>query len=126
MDRSQSLTSAGFVSDNSSSLWTVPRRLWHGTPTYVPLFSVLLFLITSAVLAAPGFLPPGFEKAAAVQHSHNDELFRIDGVVGTAVGRSDGEAVVVVYTEHPGVSSVPATLDGVVVVNRTTGRFFAL
>jgi hypothetical protein len=24
------------------------------------------------------------------------------------------------------VSSVPATLDGVVVVNRTTGRFFAL
>ena len=91
------------------------------------LLLILIPLVAGSVSAAPGFLPPGFDKAAAVQQSHHDILFKIEGVVGTAIGQnSDGDAVVVVYTEHPGVTGVPASLDNVGVVKRVTGRFYAL
>jgi len=90
---------------------------------------VLALLASTATVyaAPPPDGPPGLEKAIAVQEKHNPRLLTTLGVVGTAVGlREDGTAVVKVFTEKPGVASLPTSLDGVPVVVQVTGKFTAL
>ena len=83
-------------------------------------------------MAGPAFAgghtdgPPGLERAIAAQEAHTDALMAKAGVVGTAVGLgANGRAVVLVLTEGPGVVGIPASLDGVTVVPRVTGKIVA-
>jgi hypothetical protein len=62
----------------------------------------------------------------AAQAGHTDALLRIQGVVGTAVGLAEAGPVIKILTEHPGVTGLPRTLDGVPVVVQVTGKLFAL
>jgi hypothetical protein len=60
--------------------------------------------------------------AVAAQTRHSDELLRIPGVVGTAVGLDEtGHARVKLFTESKGVSGLPSTLEGVPVSAVVTG-----
>ena len=65
--------------------------------------------------------------AMAAQDLYTPDLFRIDGVVGTAVGVGrDGAPVVLVYTARPGILGLPMMLDGTPVRTEVTGEFWAL
>ncbi len=94
------------------------------------LAALVIALLSTACIAyaaPPPGGPPGLAKAIAAQVEHNPQLLNTPGVVGTAVGlRGDGVAVVKVFTEKPGVAHLPATLDGVPVVVRVTGKLMAL
>lgn len=69
----------------------------------------------------------GLERAIAAQEAHTGALLAIDGVVGTGVGAgSNGNAIVVVFTESAGVRGIPSRLDGVTVVPSVTGKISAL
>ncbi len=76
-------------------------------------------------------LPPGqtldLSAAFDAQARHTAHLFRLDGVVGTAVGiRADGLPVVKVYVAHGGVQGIPASFAGVPVDVEVTGEVHAL
>ena len=87
----------------------------------------LLVAIAAGVASGAQSDPPGLQKAIAAQEAHTDALLARSGVVGTAVGRgSDGRGAVLVLLENPGVSGIPANLDGVAVVRLVTGRITAL
>ena len=58
-------------------------RLLIGTLVTVGL---LAGLVVSPAYADPPFAPPGLARAMAAQEVHTDNLLRIQGVVGTAVG----------------------------------------
>jgi hypothetical protein len=78
----------------------------------------------NAQAQTPG--PTGLERALAAQEAHTDALMAKAGVVGTALGLDDsGNAVVEVFTTHPGVAGIPNTLDGVPVQVQVTGEFVA-
>ena len=64
--------------------------------------------------------------ALAAQAQVTDEWLARDGVVGTAVGMKNGEAVLKVYLTAAGVAALPATVAGVDVDLEVTGRFSAL
>lgn len=98
-------------------------RLLIGTLVTVGL---LAGLVVSPAYGDPPFAPPGLARAMAAQEAHTDALLRIQGVVGTAVGLADGGPVVKIFTEHPGVTGLPRTLDGVTVEVQVTGKIFAL
>lgn len=98
-------------------------RLLIGTLVTVGL---LAGLMVSPAYADPPFDPPGLARAMAAQGAHTDALLRIQGVVGTAVGLADGGPVIKILTEHPGVTGLPRTLDGVTVEVQVTGKIFAL
>jgi hypothetical protein len=67
------------------------------------------------------------EKAIAAQEAHNPQLLRTPGVVGTAVRYGEnGTPVIMVFTERAGAAGVPASLDGVSVAVKVTGKFSAL
>jgi hypothetical protein len=70
---------------------------------------------------------PAVEAAIKVQEAHTAALMRVPGVVGTAVGAGgDGAPVVKVYTESAiGRGRLPATLDGIPVVEEVSGRIVA-
>ncbi len=98
-------------------------RLLIGTLVTVGLLAALW---VSPASAQPGFNPPGLDVAIAAQEYHTNSLMAKSGVVGTAVGLVDGGPVVKIYTERPGVTGLPSTLDGVPVVVQVTGKIFAL
>ncbi len=98
-------------------------RLLIGTLVTV---GFLAALWVSPASAQPGFNPPGLDRAIEAQERHTDNLLRIQGVVGTAVGLADGGPVVKIFTEHAGVTGLPRTLDGVTVEVQVTGKIFAL
>ncbi len=98
-------------------------RLLIGTLVTVGLLAALW---VSPASAQPGFNPPGLDVAIAAQERHTDNLLRLQGVVGTAVGLADGGPVVKIFTEHAGVVGLPRTLDGVTVEVQVTGKIFAL
>ena len=76
--------------------------------------------------AQQGFIPPGFERAAAAQDFHSDDLASIEGVVGVGLGVSpSGEPALLVLTEDLGVSGIPRRLDGVPVIVKVSGKVFA-
>jgi hypothetical protein len=67
--------------------------------------------------------PPGLSRALAAQARYTDRLLAIPGVVGTGVGlTASGRAAVKVFTRAPGVSGVPASLDGVPAEILVTGE----
>ena len=72
-------------------------------------------------------IPPGIERAMAVQDQHTDRLMGIRGVVGTATGLGpEGRPAVLVLTKARGVAGIPRTLDGVPVIVKVTGEIRAL
>src|SRR5204863_8431219 len=59
--------------------------------------------------------PPFIQNAIAIKNRHHAELTRIHGVIGTGMGVDDNnanEAVVLVFTDHDGVSGIPASVEG--------------
>jgi hypothetical protein len=74
-----------------------------------------------------GTQPPDLTQALAAQARHTDRLLRVQGVVGTAVGLgSSGQAEIQLFLEGPGVSGLPASLDGVPVSVVVTGEIRAI
>jgi hypothetical protein len=65
--------------------------------------------------------------AMTVQRRHAANLMAHSDVVGTGTGLDeDGRPVIRVLTARPGVSNLPARLEGVAVRLRVTGRIYAL
>ena len=82
--------------------------------------------MTSISAGSAPFQPPGLARAIQVQEAHTDALMAKAGVVGTAVGvGANGRAVVMVFTESPGVAGIPNDLEGVAVVPHVTGEISA-
>src|SRR5213592_1165197 len=83
--------------------------------------------------AGPSVSPPApgqqavaeLTAAIAAQRRHTPKLLDIPGVVGTAVGLSNGHAGVLILTERSGIAGLPQALDGVPVTVRVTGRLMA-
>jgi hypothetical protein len=71
---------------------------------------------------------PAVRAVALVQDRHTQELMAKQGVVGTATTVDEnGNLAVMVMTETPlGAGRLPATLDGVPVVEEVTGRIRAM
>ena len=70
---------------------------------------------------------PALRAAMAVQERHQEALFAISGVVGTAIGRMpNGRPVIRVFTATPKVKGVPSAIDGVPIVVQNTGLLVAL
>src|SRR5213592_4175965 len=83
--------------------------------------------------AGPSVSPPApgqqavaeLTAAIAAQRRHTPKLLDIPGVVGTAVGLSNGHAGVLLLVERAGITGLPQVLDGVPVGVRVTGRIMA-
>jgi hypothetical protein len=88
----------------------------------------LLALPVTMVHAAPSpDGPTGLERAIAVQQAHNPRFMVTPGVVGTAVGLTDnGRPAIQIFTETANVRGLPASLDGIPVVVKVTGKLFAM
>ena len=96
----------------------------------------VLFLIVGLLLALPVATvyaapppdgPPGLERAIEVKERHENALLGIPGVAGAAVGfGGDNRPSIIIFTETHGVSGLPASLEGVPVVVRVSGKFVAL
>jgi len=71
---------------------------------------------------------PGVRAVALIQERHTAELMAKQGVVGTATTVDEnGNLAVMVMTETPlGAGRLPATLDGVPVVEEVTGKIRAM
>jgi len=71
---------------------------------------------------------PAVRAVALVQERHTQELMAKQGVVGTATTVDEnGNLAVMVMTETPlGAGRLPATLDGVPVVEEVTGKILAM
>jgi hypothetical protein len=71
---------------------------------------------------------PAVRAVALVQEQHTQELMAKQGVVGTATTMDEnGNLAVMVMTETPlGAGRLPATLDGVPVVEEVTGKIRAM
>jgi hypothetical protein len=84
----------------------------------------------AAAAPAPGVEPAArarLRAALAVQRRHAAELMALPDVVGTGTGLDpDGEAVIRVFSAGPVAAGIPATLEGVPVRTRDTGRIYAL
>ncbi|MFC1968723.1 Ig-like domain-containing protein [Chloroflexota bacterium] len=94
---------------------------------FAVIIAVLASMAATVYAAPPPDGPPGLKRAIEVQEAHTDSLVAIPGVVGTAVGlQTDGEPVVKIYTESPGVVGLPKKLDGVPVLVQVTGKIVAL
>ncbi|MFC1931105.1 hypothetical protein ACFLXJ_02750 [Chloroflexota bacterium] len=88
----------------------------------------LSLLIPSAIAAAspPPDGPPGLKRAIEVKEQYVDELLETNGVVGVGVGHNEtSNLAVIVFTETSGVRGLPAFLDGVPVVTKYSGKFYA-
>jgi hypothetical protein len=70
---------------------------------------------------------PHVQAVMATQNRHTPDLMRDGNVVGTATGRApSGELAILVFTAEPAAAgSLPASLDGVPVVEQVTGRLVA-
>ena len=90
------------------------------------LFACVLGLLTTLGGTVLGAEPPGLEIAKAAHARHTDRLLEIPGVVGTAVGLGeDGQAVVDIFAERPGIAGVPDSFDGVPARIHVTGKIYA-
>jgi hypothetical protein len=64
------------------------------------------------------------DTVRTVKRRHEDELMRLPGVVGVAIGQRDGEPVIVVYLrERAERTPGPDTIEGVPVDYLVTGEF---
>lgn len=95
---------------------------------FVTIVSILTLLPVSMVSAAPpedG--PPGLERAKEVKDRHAARLLEVTGVVAVGVGPDVvSQPAVVIFTKKSGVHGLPASLEGIPVVVRVSGQFFAL
>ena len=68
------------------------------------------------------------QRVMAAQVRHTPALMLIEGVVGTGTGASaTGQPVITVYSERAlGAGRLPATLDGIPVVEEVTGKIVAM
>jgi hypothetical protein len=90
------------------------------------LLACVLGLLTTLGGTVLGAEPPGLEVAKAAQERHTDNLLQLPGVVGTAVGLGeDGDAVVDIFVERPGITGIPDSLDGVPARIHVTGKIYA-
>jgi PKD repeat protein len=70
---------------------------------------------------------PAVAAVARIQEDSTPSLLGIPGVVGTATGvDADGQLVIKVFTEGPGVAGLPGSIGGRPVAVRVTGPFRAL
>lgn len=97
---------------------------------FVKVFGLLalVVLLAGASIAAGRPDPnPGIQRALNVADEHaEDVLMHLPGVVGFGVGLDgQGRAVIIAFTERPGVSGIPSSIDGVPVVTEVTGRVYA-
>ena len=84
-------------------------------------------LVLSGVLSAQGNSDNAFERVKQVQERHTAKLMAQKGVVGTAVGLSEGgRPAMLVLLEETGVAGIPAELDGVPVQPIVTGKISAM
>lgn len=94
----------------------------------VGLFIVFILLLVAVPVyaAQPAGGNPGLERAINAQEKHNAELLATSGVVGTAVGLTDGKPVIQVFVERAGNAGIPASLEGVPVEVQVTGKITAI
>jgi hypothetical protein len=98
------------------------------------LFAVAFRLGSATAEAADNGYPavldkenPNIRAVMAIQDHHSPALFSLPDVVGTATGLDDqGNPAVLVFTKGPGAAGIPARLEGVPVVVKMTGEFYAL
>jgi len=96
------------------------------TVATILLLSLLLLSFGSVAAAPPPDGPPGLERATEVKERHAGALFGVTGVVGVGVGHNgDSNPAVIIFTETPGVRGLPSFLEGIPVVVRVSGKFFA-
>ena len=96
------------------------------TVATILLLSLLLISFGNVAAAPPPDGPPGLERATEVKERHAEALFGVAGVVGVGVGHNgDSNPAVIIFTETSGVRGLPAFLEGVPVVVRVSGKFFA-
>ena len=100
------------------------RRIHGYGKTFLIVLIASLAISPSLTLAGE---PPGLAKALEAQKRHTEVLMNLPGVVGTAVGWSNGgQPIVKIYTEKIGIGGLPKNLNGVPVVLEVTGRIQAL
>lgn len=95
------------------------------------LFAIICLLlawpIATVQAAPPPDGPPGLERAIEVKKQHEEALLRVQRVAGAAVGlNADNRAVIIIFTEAPGVRGLPASLEGIPVKVQVSGKFVAL
>ncbi len=96
------------------------------TVATILLLSLLLLSFGSAAAAPPPDGPPGLERATEVKERHAEALFGVAGVVGVGVGyNGDSNPAVIIFIETSGVRGLPTFLEGIPVVVRVSGKFFA-
>ncbi len=97
-------------------------------------FTVVAILVCSLILVSFGSVSaspppdgaPGLARSIEVKERHAGALLEFTGVAGVGVGHNKaGNPAVIIFTETPGVRGLPAFLDGVPVVTRVSGKFFA-
>ncbi len=88
--------------------------------------AIVTLLVSVPVSASPPAGPPGLERAIEVQSRHNADLLDTAGVVGTAVGLTNGQPVIQVLLERAGIGGIPASLEGIPVEPQVTGKITAI
>ena len=105
---------------------TTSGKLLRFTVATILLLSLLLLSFGSVAAAPPPDGPPGLERATEVKERHAEALFGVAGVVGVGVGHNvNSNPAVIIFTETRGVRGLPTFLEGVPVVVRVSGKFFA-
>ena len=90
------------------------------------IIAIFVLPLATVQAAPPPDGPPGLERAIEVKERHAEALLEVSGVVGVGVGHNGGSSpAVIIFTETPGVRGMPAFLEGVPVVMRVSGKFFA-
>jgi hypothetical protein len=92
------------------------------------LFSVALILVLfwAACGFGQGNRDQAFARVKEVQAMHGRSLMARAGVVGTAIGNDDeGNPILLILTEMPGMAGLPADIDGVTAEPYVTGKLYA-
>jgi hypothetical protein len=81
---------------------------------------------TTGPATDPALVLQGLRPAINVQERHTDRLMEIPGVIGTAVGYTEGgRAAIRLFTTEPGIEGLPVELDGFPVEVKVTGLVVA-
>jgi len=90
------------------------------------IIAILVLPVTAVQAASPPDGPPGLERAIEVKERHAEILLGVPGVAGVGVGHNgDSSPSIIIFTETPGVRGLPTFLEGVPVLTRVSGKFFA-
>jgi len=99
---------------------------WIGCSDNQPIGPDNAAVFTPNPMATAKMLPPNASEVAqvmAVQNRHASSLESIKGIFGTATGRdNNGKVVIMALADNPGVTGVPANIEGVPVKVFVTGR----